>query len=152
MRWKLILAGDVGAGKSTLCKALLSLPQESIKTQSPAFYGDSIIDVPGEFLMHPHLRRNFLAIAQDAEAIVYVHSLGGGHLGIPPGFLEVRPHQPVIGVINKIDLAESAENSLNKAEAILQGYGIQEPYHKISALDRAQVELFRAWLVERNFL
>lgn len=149
MRWKIVLAGDVGAGKSTLCKALLSLPQETVKTQSPAFYGDSIIDVPGEFLMHPHLRRNFLAIAQEAKAIVYVHSVGGEHLGIPPGFLEVRPHQPVIGVINKIDLPEA---DIDKAEAVLKGYGIKEPYHKLSALNSTQVEQFRVWLIEHNFL
>lgn len=149
MKWKLVLAGDVSAGKSTMCKALLGLEREIHKTQSPAYHANSIIDVPGEYVMHPHLRRNFLAIAQDAETILYVQSAVGEHLGIPPGFLQVRPEQRVLGVINKIDLPEA---DLAKSEKILERYGILPPYIKLSALDAQQMADFRYWLIEHNYL
>lgn len=99
--------------------------------------------------MHPHLRRNFLAVAQDAETIVYVQSVQGHHLGIPPGFLQVRPHQRVVGVINKVDLPGA---DVNKAEMILELYGIERPYYTLSAIDREQMKNFLEWLKDKKIL
>ena len=48
-RWKCLLAGPPEAGKSTLCAALLEPGSERrvIKTQSPVFHKDLMVDLPG---------------------------------------------------------------------------------------------------------
>ena len=50
-RWKCLLAGPPEAGKSTLCAALLEPGSERrvIKTQSPVFHKDLMVDLPGEY-------------------------------------------------------------------------------------------------------
>ena len=47
-RWKCLLAGPPEAGKSTLCAALLEPGSERrvIKTQSPVFHKDLMVDLP----------------------------------------------------------------------------------------------------------
>ena len=61
-RWKCLLAGPPEAGKSTLCAALLEPGSERrvIKTQSPVFHKDLMVDLPGEYITYPQRRTAFL--------------------------------------------------------------------------------------------
>ena len=73
-RWKCLLAGPPEAGKSTLCAALLEPGSERrvIKTQSPVFHKDLMVDLPGEYITYPQRRMAFLVAAEDVRAILYV--------------------------------------------------------------------------------
>lgn len=75
-RWKCLLAGPPEAGKSTLCAALLEPGSERrvIKTQSPVFHKDLMVDLPGEYITYPQRRTAFLVAAEDVRAILYVQS------------------------------------------------------------------------------
>ena len=71
-RWKCLLAGPPEAGKSTLCAALLEPGSERrvIKTQSPVFHKDLMVDLPGEYITYPQRRTAFLVAAEDVRAIL----------------------------------------------------------------------------------
>lgn len=131
-RWKLALAGASGAGKSTLCKALLGSGEEVMKTQSPEFLHGMIIDLPGEYLTHPHLRRSFLASVQDVETLLYVQDAAAEPPHIPAGLFQAVPGLKLLGVINKMDLPAA---DLARSEGHLATLGIPEPYYTVSALD-----------------
>ncbi len=77
-RWRFLVTGVSGAGKTSLCAALLGTNGRVLKTQGPVFHGDLIMDLPGEYLTHPHLPTAHLASIEDVTAIVYVHPADGG--------------------------------------------------------------------------
>ena len=89
-RWKCLLAGPPEAGKSTLCAALLEPGSERrvIKTQSPVFHKDLMVDLPGEYITYPQRRTAFLVAAEDVRAILYVQSATAEPAHVPPGLLQ----------------------------------------------------------------
>ena len=70
-RWKCLLAGPPEAGKSTLCAALLEPGSERrvIKTQSPVFHKDLMVDLPGEYITYPQRRTAFLVCILSSSTI-----------------------------------------------------------------------------------
>ncbi|MFR4119702.1 MAG: EutP/PduV family microcompartment system protein [Bilophila wadsworthia] len=104
-RWKCLLAGPPEAGKSTLCAALLEPGSERrvIKTQSPVFHKDLMVDLPGEYITYPQRRTAFLVAAEDVRAILYVQSATAEPAHVPPGLLQTVPNLLIAGIISKID-------------------------------------------------
>ena len=132
-RWKCLLAGPPEAGKSTLCAALLEPGSERrvIKTQSPVFHKDLMVDLPGEYITYPQRRTAFLVAAEDVRAILYVQSATAEPAHVPPGLLQTVPNLLIAGIISKIDhpgadipRAERGAGAHGPAGAVLHGVGI----------------------------
>ena len=92
-RWKCLLAGPPEAGKSTLCAALLEPGSERrvIKTQSPVFHKDLMVDLPGEYITYPQRRTAFLVAAEDHPVRAVRH---GGARPCPSGAAANRAEPP----------------------------------------------------------
>ena len=148
-RWKLVLAGASGAGKSTLCKALLGSDWKVMKTQGPEFYQGAVIDLPGEYLTHPHMRRSFLASIQDVHTLVYVQDAAAEPPHVPAGLFQAVPGLELLGVINKVDLPAA---DLKRSRKHLAGLGIPEPYYVVSALREDSLADLCARLRNENLL
>lgn len=148
-RWKLVLAGASGAGKSTLCKALLGCREAVMKTQGPEFIQGEVIDLPGEYLTHPHLRRSFLASIQDVRALLYVQAADAEPPHIPAGLFQTVPGLELLGVVNKMDLPDA---DLERSTRHLAALGIAGPYYAVSALDADSLAGLRTRLRDENLI
>ena len=148
-RWKLVLAGASGAGKTTLCKALLGDEQKVMKTQGPEFHQGAVIDLPGEYLTHPHMRRSFLAYIQDVHTLVYVQAADAEPPHVPAGLFQAVPGLELLGVINKTDLPAA---DLERSRKHLAALGIPEPYYAVSALREDSLADLCARLRNENLL
>lgn len=142
-RWKLLLAGAPGAGKSTLCRTLLRKTEAVIKTQSPAYHGDAIVDLPGEYLTVPHLRLAFLASVQDVSTVLYLLAADETPPSIPAGLLQTMPGLTLVGVISKVD-APGAD--IERSRSHLKHLGLPEPYFEICCLEEESAAPLRHWL------
>lgn len=98
---KVMIIGAVGAGKSTLIKALFGDPGPAVKTQSLT-YREWIIDTPGEYSENPLYYRSLMATSHEAAAVLMVHDATRGRNAFPPGFAGGFP-VPALGAITKID-------------------------------------------------
>ena len=136
-RWKCLLAGPPEAGKSTLCAALLEPGSERrvIKTQSPVFHKDLMVDLPGEYITYPQRRTAFLVAAEDVRAILYVQSATAEPAHVPPGLLQTVPNLLIAGIISKIDHPGA---DIPRAERGLARMGLLERLSKGSGLDGRQ--------------
>lgn len=99
------MPGRPEAGKSTLCAALLEPGSERrvIKTQSPVFHKDLMVDLPGEYITYPQRRTAFLVAAEDVRAHPVRAVRHGGAAHVPPGLLQTVPNLLIAGIISKID-------------------------------------------------
>ena len=146
-QWKTLLIGVPGAGKSTLCKALLRHDKAVLKTQAPEYHGDMMLDLPGEYLTHPHLRRVFLSQAHNVKAILFLVAGNEIPMHIPPGLLHTVPGVQVFGVITKFDLNDC---DVAKAGLFLAAQGIPEPYFTVASFQEQSVAVLRNWLMEQG--
>lgn len=96
-----MIIGAVGAGKSTLVKALFGESGPAAKTQS-LVYREWIIDTPGEYSENPMYYRSLMATSHQAAAILLVHDASRTRNYFPPGFAGGFPI-PALGAITKID-------------------------------------------------
>ncbi|WP_307606806.1 EutP/PduV family microcompartment system protein [Paenibacillus sp. V4I9] len=101
MMKKVMLIGAVGAGKSTLIKALFGESEPAAKTQS-LIYRDWIIDTPGEYSENPLYYRSLIATSHETAAVVLVQDAARNRSYFPPGFEQGFPVL-TIGVVTKID-------------------------------------------------
>lgn len=98
---KVMIIGAVGAGKSTLIKALFGESEPAAKTQS-LIYRDWIIDTPGEYSENPLYYRSLIATSHETAAVVLVQDAARNRNYFPPGFEQGFPVL-TIGVVTKID-------------------------------------------------
>ncbi|GIM47488.1 ethanolamine utilization protein EutP [Collibacillus ludicampi] len=101
MKKRAMIIGAVGAGKSSLVKALFNNDQPARKTQALEFH-DWLIDTPGEYTENPLYYRSLMATALEAKVLLMVHDATRERNYFPPGFAQGFPI-PVIGVITKAD-------------------------------------------------
>lgn len=99
---KVMIIGAVGAGKSTLIKALFGELEPAAKTQS-LIYRDWIIDTPGEYSENPLYYRSLIATSHEAAAVMLVQDATRNRNYFPPGFEQGFPILMTIGVITKMD-------------------------------------------------
>ena len=145
-RWKLLLAGAPGAGKSTLCRALLRENRPVVKTQSPVYHADMAVDLPGEYLTVPRLRMAFLASVQDAHILLYLQAANERPPSIPPGLLQAMPGLTLVGVVSKTDHPNA---DLERSRKHLQLLGLPGPYFEVCCLDEQSIAPLRLWLATR---
>ncbi|WP_189015899.1 EutP/PduV family microcompartment system protein [Paenibacillus marchantiophytorum] len=98
---KVMIIGAVGAGKSTLMKALFGESDPAIKTQS-LVYRDWIIDTPGEYSENPLYYRSLMATSHETAAVLFVQDAARDRNFFPPGFEQGFPVRTV-GAVTKID-------------------------------------------------
>ncbi|MBA2943536.1 50S ribosome-binding GTPase [Paenibacillus sp. CGMCC 1.16610] len=98
---KVMIIGAVGAGKSTLIKALFGESQPASKTQS-LIYRDWVIDTPGEYSENPLYYRSLMATSHEAAAVLLVQDATRDRNYFPPGF-EQGFAVPALGAVTKID-------------------------------------------------
>ena len=126
-RWDYLLAGVVGAGKSSLILALQGRQGNARKTQSLVFH-KRLIDLPGEYLAYPYLRKQFLSTAARARHILFLLAADALPSTLPPGLL-TQPGLPVTGIVSKYDRAAA---NPDYAERELERLGLRPPFHRIS--------------------
>lgn len=101
---RIMLAGAVDAGKTTLMKALFSdepVSMEKDKTQSMG-YNACAIDTPGEFTAIPWHKGALFATSLEADLVLFLQDATTGYIQFPPGFATGFPRRSV-GVVTKID-------------------------------------------------
>ncbi len=100
---KIIVAGNVASGKTTLCQYLNGRKIEYKKTQAVEVI-NSMIDTPGEYFQQRRYLRALISSAADTEVMIFVldptQEQSCLRCGLASTFL-----MDVIGVITKTDIA-----------------------------------------------
>lgn len=124
---RIMLAGAVNAGKTTLMEALFHSEMPSMKkkkTQSLE-YEEHSIDTPGEYTASPFMRGALFATALEADLIVFVQDATTDYIQFPPGFATGFPRRSV-GVVTKID---SPDADVERALDIIRNVCVSDPDH-----------------------
>ncbi|MFD3446737.1 EutP/PduV family microcompartment system protein [Microbacteriaceae bacterium 4G12] len=140
---KIILMGKTGCGKTTLCQKLHAQQIQYQKTQAVDYYS-KVIDTPGEYMENRSYYKALIVTAVEADVIGLVQDCTEEGTYFPPSFGSSFP-KPVIGIITKIDLAQSPEHvqrareylEMAGASAIFEtsvwtGVGIKELEHYLA--------------------
>ena len=139
-----VLVGPVGAGKSTLFKALFGREEAVRKTQAVEFE-DCGIDTPGEYFSHPRLYHALISTSSNVTTLVYVHPCDEPEHRMPPGLLTVYEGKRLVGAITKTDLPDARPDHI---EDMLRGNGFSGPIFRTSSRDRHSIEPLRTYLME----
>lgn len=129
------MAGASGAGKTSLIMALQGMQGKAPKTQAAVFH-TRFVDMPGEYVTHPYLHKQFLSLAGQAEAIWFLLSAVALPSPLPRGLLE-QPGLPVHGIISKCDLSQAAPEYAGRE---MKRLGLRPPFYQISVLDERSLE------------
>ena len=140
-----MFTGVSGAGKSSLCAALLGHEQPVRKTQAPVYHGPDIVDIPGEYLTHPRQRQAFLACAEEVEGLVVLFPATLHSLPFPADLLGAARGTKLVGVVSKIDLPGANPVA---ARGELARLGIREPVFETSVAWPETIEALRSRLQE----
>lgn len=144
MARRVMIIGAVGAGKSTLMKALLAEAGPARKTQS-LVYRDWVIDTPGEYSENPLYYRSLMATSHEAAAVLLVHDATRERNYFPPGFAAGFPVR-ALGAVTKTDHPNAdvdraiaqLRQSLPQADIYLtssaSGEGIAELRHRLLSI------------------
>lgn len=135
---KVMIIGAIGAGKSTLTKALLGKEPKAVKTQA-LNYEDWIVDTPGEYLENPLFYKNIMATAFEVTHLIYLQDATRGYSNFPPFFGTGISKLP-FGVITKAD-ADNAD--VEKAIAMLRQVIGQAPIVVTSAYEGLGIQHVR---------
>lgn len=126
---KIMLAGTVACGKTTLCQRLNGLEQTYKKTQALEVVGTTI-DTPGEYLEHRSFLRGLVVTASEADLVLFLQDATQDRFMYSPGMAGMFP-VPVAGVVTKADLA--TERQLRDAREMLELTGAS-PIFTISSV------------------
>ena len=100
---KIILAGHVACGKTTLCQCLNGMKQEYKKTQALEVI-NSTIDTPGEYVERRSLFHALVVTSVEADQVLFVQDASQERFMFAPGQASAFP-VPVAGVVSKADIA-----------------------------------------------
>lgn len=126
---KIMLAGAVACGKTTLCQRLNGLEKTYKKTQALEVVGTTI-DTPGEYLEHRSFLRGLVVTASEADLVLFLQDATQDRFLYSPGMAGMFP-VPVAGVVTKADLA--TERQLRDAREMLELTGAS-PIFAISSV------------------
>lgn len=138
---RILLAGAVACGKTTLCQRLNGLDPSYKKTQSLEVMGTTI-DTPGEYLEHRAFLRGLVVTASEADLVLFLQDASQERFLYSPGMAGMFP-VPVAGVVTKADLA--TERQVRDAREMLELAGAQ-PIFTISAVTQEGMEDLLAFL------
>ncbi len=123
-----LLIGAVGAGKTSLARALTGDSDPSRKTQV-AEYSHDCIDTPGEYAEIPGFRARLMALAGDASVLLVLQDATASRSCFPPGFVRSFT-RPAIGLATKTDLPGA---DVARAAALLREAGVDGDILPVSA-------------------
>jgi len=144
---KIMLIGGVGAGKSSLSAWLNDSREEVRKTQALT-YCDVTIDTPGEYLENPFMYKNIIAVAEEADWVVFVQALDQIRCVYPPGMARSF-NRPTVGVVTKADM--ESEN-LEKVLLNFKEMGLEEPFFITSAKTGKGIKQLKKYLFRGEFI
>ena len=120
---RLMLIGRTFSGKTTLCQFLNHEAIRYHKTQTIQIVDKRMIDTPGEYLEQRHFRGALSVTSTQADVIGLVQDAAEKGTMFPPSFSSMFA-LPVIGIITKTDLADTA--SIVQAEGYLRMAGVSK--------------------------
>ena len=135
--------GKSGCGKTTLAHTLTNRTGGDRKTQSVEIIGD-LIDTPGEYLERKPFFKALTVTAMDCDCVMILLDCTDAQISIPPLIAGIFG-RPVIGVVTKIDLAES-ERTLADAADNLRMSGAY-PIYRVSSVSGEGIETLRQYLL-----
>lgn len=137
-----MLVGPIGAGKSTLFKALFGHEADVRKTQALEFESGGI-DTPGEYFSHPRLYHALIHTSSNVDTLVYVHPCDEPEFRMPSGLLNVYAGKDIISVITKTDLPDADPDAI---ETMLRNNGFTGRIFRVSR-DPKSVEPLKTYLL-----
>ncbi len=138
---KIILAGHVACGKTTLCQCLNGLEQKYKKTQALEVI-NSTIDTPGEYVERRSLFHALVVTSVEADLVLFVQDAAQGRFMFAPGQASAFP-VPVAGVVSKADLATPTQ--IRQATELLELAGAS-PIFVVSAQTGQGMDELKAFL------
>lgn len=145
--WRFMLIGGVGAGKTTLIKALESKdPLQGVRKTQMIDYSGWGIDTPGEFIEMGHLRRSLIATSFDAQLLIAVQDATRTDAHFPPNYFLMFP-QSTIGVITKLDAPQA---DTGHATRLLRHAGVTGEIFTVSALTGSGISELREYLLNQT--
>lgn len=123
MKPRLMVMGPTGAGKSTLIAALTGSGEPVRKTEHVTFT-DYAVDTPGETFDMPRLYFVLINSAVKSGLVLLVSDATRPR-SFPGGFAKVMK-PPVIGVINKVDVAGAT--GIEMSRRALKVAGVKEVF------------------------
>jgi len=138
-----MLIGPIGAGKSTLFKALCDHEEDVRKTQTVEFENGGI-DTPGEYFSHPRLYHALITTFSNVDTLVYVHPCNEPEHRLPPGLFSIYEGKRLVGAITKTDLPDGKPDQI---EDMLRGNGFSGPIFRTSSRDQQSIERLKAYLL-----
>jgi ethanolamine utilization protein EutP len=142
-KWRFMIWGGIGVGKTTLLRALEGGPAPARKTQMIDYCGWAI-DTPGEYSEMGKFRQHLVATASDAQLLMVVQDATCARSNFPANYFLMFP-QPTIGVVTKID-APSA--NIERAVAVLRQCGVMGAIFPVSAITGSGLSALRQSLQE----
>ena len=140
---RIIVAGNVGSGKTTLCRYLNGLSLEYRKTQSVELIS-TMIDTPGEYFQQRRYLRALISSAADTEVMIFVldptQEQSCLRVGLASAFL-----MDVIGVITKTDIASPVQKF--RARELLRLSGTEKIF-AVSAFTGEGMDALKSYLDE----
>lgn len=138
---KILLAGDVACGKTTLCQRLNGLEQRYKKTQTVEVVGKTI-DTPGEYLEHRSFLKGLVVTAAEVDLVLFLQDATQERFLYSPGMAGMFP-VPVAGIVTKADLA--TQRQLSDAREMLELTGA-DPIFTISSITEEGMKPLLAFL------
>ena len=138
---KILLAGDVACGKTTLCQRLNGLEQRYKKTQTVEVVGKTI-DTPGEYLEHRSFLKGLVVTAAEVDLVLFLQDATQERFLYSTGMAGMFP-VPVAGIVTKADLA--TDRQLRDAREMLELTGA-DPIFTISSVTEEGMEPLLAFL------
>ncbi len=138
---KMLLAGHVACGKTTLAQRLNGLQIQYKKTQALEIINQTI-DTPGEYLEHRSLLRALFVLSVDVDVVVLVQDASSERYMFSAGQSMAFP-VPCIGVVSKADLA--TQEQIDRAIELLEMTGAS-PIFVTSATTGQGIDELAAYL------
>lgn len=138
---KIILAGHVACGKTTLCQCLNGMEMKYKKTQALEVI-NTTIDTPGEYVERRSLFHALVVTSVEADQVLFVQDASQERFMFAPGQASAFP-VPVAGVVSKADLATPEQ--IRQAAELLELAGAS-PVFVVSAQTGEGIDALRVFL------
>ena len=138
---KIILAGHVACGKTTLCQCLNGMEMKYKKTQALEVI-NTTIDTPGEYVERRSLFHALVVTSVEADQVLFVQDASQERFMFAPGQASAFP-VPVAGVVSKADLATPEQ--IRQAVELLELAGAS-PVFVVRAHTGEGIDALRAFL------
>lgn len=143
---KLIIIGDVGAGKTSLLSALKceddTADESQVKKTQSLIYDTHTIDTPGEYMQNPSMYKYIIAEAQGVEFVIFVQDASSKKSIYPYGFASSF-NTMTIGVITKTDAPDA---DIEKSRQILKNLVLKGPVFETSSRNGKGIQALREFI------